>query len=282
MANPITDTIRLFVFGPGWGIPFPTSAPFPLKLATWMRMAEIPFEVVVENNPGKGPKGKSPWIEYGTVRMGDSSVIIEHLQERFGVDLDAHLNADQRALALTVQHMLEEHYHQCFEHQLLLGRGSSERLAELASTMPIPLRWIVPGVLVRAFTKQLYARGMGRHPEDVIIARGKADLDALSQLLGDKPYFLGDQPSSIDACICGFLGVTLYVEGDNPLFRYAASRDNLMRYCERMRARYFPETLSKLAPLFPADSVTASAADDESRAPKPTGPNGAVVTPGLA
>src|SRR5262245_9708800 len=120
MAKPDTP-IRLFVFGTGWGIPFPTSGPFPLKLCTWMRMAGIAHELVVENDPRKGPKGKSPWIEYGDVRMGDSAIIMAHLGARFGVDLDAHLTRDERARATAVQRMLEEHYHQAFEHQLFLG-----------------------------------------------------------------------------------------------------------------------------------------------------------------
>jgi glutathione S-transferase len=258
MTDSTSETIRLFAFGTGWGVPFPTSAPFPLKLATWLRMAGIPFEFVLANDPGKGPKGKSPWIEYGDVRMGDSSLIIEHLAERFGIDLDAQLDAHQWALALSVQRMLEEHYHQCFEHQLFFGRGGPERLAEFAGTMPIPLRWLVPTVLKRAFRKQLYERGMGRHSEEVIIAQAKDDLSALSELLGDQAYFLGDQPSSIDACVFGFLGVSLYVEGDNPLYRYGASLENLMRYCERIRARYFPETLAVLAPMFPGEPEVAS------------------------
>ena len=124
--------------------------------------------------------------------------------------------------------------------------------------MPIPLRWLVPTVLKRAFGKQLHARGMGRHSEDVIIEQGKADLDALAELLGDQPYLLGDRPASIDACVFGFLGVSLYVAGDNPLYQYGASLDNLMRYCERMRARYFPETLSTLAPMFSNEAYRRS------------------------
>jgi len=264
MKNSSSDIIRLFAFGTGWGIPFATAAPFPLKLATWLRMAEIPFEFVIANDPNKGPKGKSPWIEYGTVRMGDSTLIIEHLEERFDIDLDAHLDAQQRAIAVSVQRMLEEHFHQCFEHQLFFGRGAEDRLQEFAASMPIPLRWLIPAVLKHTFTKQLYARGMGRHSEDVIIAQGKSDLDALSVLLGDNSYFLGQRPSSIDACIFGFLGVSLYVEGDNPLYQYGASIENLMRYCERMRARYFPETFSNLAPLFPIDSVPVNNASSMS------------------
>jgi glutathione S-transferase len=255
MTDSTPERIQLFAFGTGWGVPFATAAPFPLKLATWLRMAGLPFDFVVANDPNKGPKGKSPWIEYDGVRMGDSSLIIEHLKERFGINLDAHLNAHQRAVATCVQRMLEEHYHQCFEHQLFFGQGGAQRLQEFAASIPVPLRWLVPTVLKRAFSKQLYERGMGRHSQDVIIEQGKADLDALAELLGDQPYFLGDQPSSIDACVFGFLGVSLYVAGENRLYRHGASLENLMHYCERMRLQYFPETVSNRAPLFPADSV---------------------------
>jgi len=269
MTNHTSDRIRLFAFGGGWGVPFATAAPFPLKLATWLRMAEIPFDFVVANDPSKGPKGKSPWIECGSLRMGDSTLIIQHMEERFGIDLDAHLDARQRALALSVQRMLEEHFHQCFEQQLFFGRGGEERLGEFAAGMPIPLRWLVPTVLKRGFRKQLYARGMGRHTEDIIIEQGKRDLDAVAEFLGDQPYFLGDRPSSIDACVFGFLGVSLYVAGDNPLYRYGASIENLMRYCERMRTRYFPETLSTLAPLFPRDPASLAENAEGAGAPKP-------------
>ncbi len=254
MSNSKTDTIKLFGFGGGWGVPFNTTAPFPLKLDAWLRMAGIPFDFVVANDPGKGPKGKSPWIEYGNVRMGDTSLIIAYLEKQFGIDLDAHLNSQQRAQALVVQRMLEEHYHQCFEHQLLFGAGGEARLQELANSMPIPVRWLLPTILKRVFSKQLYERGMGRHTQEVIIAQGKADLDALSVLLGNKTFFFGEQPSSIDACVFGFLGVTLYVAGNNPLFQYGASIENLLHYCERIRARFYSETLSTLTPKIPLES----------------------------
>ena len=254
MTDRKIDNIRLFAFCTGWGIPFNTSAPFPLKLETWLRMAGIPYEFVIANDPNKGPKGKSPWIEIDTEQMGDSTLIIEDLEQRYDINLDAQLDARQRGLAVSVQRMLEEHYHQCFEHQLFFGRGAEERLQEFAANMPIPLRWLVPSVLKSTFKKQLHARGMGRHIEEVIIDQGKSDLDALSALLGDQAYFMGDQPSSIDACVFGFLGVSLYVAGDNPLYQYGASLANLMHYCERMRAQYFPETLSTLAPLFTTET----------------------------
>jgi glutathione S-transferase len=243
MATKPTRPIRLFTFGSGWGIPFPTAAPFPLKLATWLRMTGLPNEIVIENNPAKGPKKKSPWIEDGEVRMGDSELIIRYLIEKYGVDPDARLSPMDRALSLAWRRTFEEHYHQAFEHQLFFGRGGTDRFDELVSTMPAVARLVAPPLMRSQFRKQLYARGLGRHDEKDVVAMGQADLDAASVFLGDRPYFLGDEPTGLDACAFGFLGVTLYVKGDNPLYRHAASIPNLAAYTERMRARYFPETL---------------------------------------
>lgn len=103
--------------------------------------------------------------------------------------------------------------------------------------------------------------------------RGKEDLDALSAILGDKPYILGDRRSSFDACVFGFLGVTIYVEGDNPLFVHAASLENLVRYTERMRLELFPETREKLPSRFADDAPAADARDDRG-ARKASRPNG--------
>lgn len=242
-ASPWTMTLKLFVVGSGWGIPFVTAAPFPLKLETWLRMAKIPHDVVVENNAGKGPKKKTPWIEDRDVRMGDSELVIEHLKAKHGVDLDAGLSAAERGLATAIHRMFEEHYHQAFEHQLFFGKGGPERMTEMLLTLPALARPLVRAIFSRALEKQLHARGVSRHGEDTLVAMGKADLDAASALLGDKEFFLGSEPRTVDACAFGFLGVSVYVEGDNPLFRHAASLDNLVRYTERMRSRFYPETL---------------------------------------
>jgi glutathione S-transferase len=238
------EPLKLFTVQSGWGVPFASAAPFPLKVETWLRMTGLRYEIVIENNPGKGPKKKTPWIVDGDVRMGDSELIIAYLKEKYGVDPDAGSSPEDRALATAWSRTFEEHYHQAYEHQLYFGRGGDERLTEMLSWMPAPMRPLIRIVFMSKLTKQLHARGLTRHGADAVIAMGKADLDAASAFLGDGRFFLGDEPRTIDACVFGFLGVSIYVAGDNPLFRHAASLDNLRAYSERMRARFFPETLS--------------------------------------
>jgi glutathione S-transferase len=236
--------IELYVVSPGWGVPFASSAPFPLKLETWLRMTGLRYEVKIENDTRKGPKKKTPWIVDRDVRMGDSELIIDHLRRTYRVDPDDGMSPRDRAIALAWHRTFEEHYHQAFEHQLFFGHGGDARIAEALALLPAFVRPMARVILTRSLRSQLYARGLGRHDEATLIAMGKADLDAASSFLGDRPYFLGDEPRTVDACLFGFLGVSIYVKGDNPLFRYAASLENLARYTERMRERFFPETLT--------------------------------------
>ena len=64
--------------------------------------------------------------------------------------------------------------------------------------------------------------------------------DALQRLLADKPFMLGDQPSSLDATAYAFLANLLWAPVDSPIRDHARSRPTLEAYCQRMKARYYP------------------------------------------
>src|SRR5215471_2253017 len=107
MTNAVHTPIKLFQFPRMFGIP--NLSPFCCKLETWLRIAGIPYEVVDTSDPRSGPKGKLPFIEDGGGRLGDSTLISEHLMKTRNVDPDAGLDASQRAVALLVQRTLEDH-----------------------------------------------------------------------------------------------------------------------------------------------------------------------------
>lgn len=45
--------------------------------------------------------------------------------------------------------------------------------------------------------KKVKAQGMGVHKPEEIIRFGQEDLFALSQALADKPFFFGDEPTTV-------------------------------------------------------------------------------------
>lgn len=46
-------------------------------------------------------------------------------------------------------------------------------------------------------SKIVKAQGIGVHKPDEIVELGKEDLSTLSELLADKPFFFGDEPSLV-------------------------------------------------------------------------------------
>src|SRR4029453_11649674 len=99
-TNPLHAPIKLFQFPRMFAIP--NLSPFCCKLETWLRIARIPYEVVNTPHQPQAQKGKLPFIEDADMRIGDTSLIVEHLAKTRRVDLDGHLNPSQRAIALLV------------------------------------------------------------------------------------------------------------------------------------------------------------------------------------
>ena len=75
------DTVRIYTFPPGFGLP--TTGPFSLKLAMALRMANVPYEMCA-GDLNKSPKRKIPWIEVGTTAMADSALVMQWLGETRG------------------------------------------------------------------------------------------------------------------------------------------------------------------------------------------------------
>jgi hypothetical protein len=92
---------------------------------------------VIGDNPRKGPKGKNPWIELDGEPIGDTELIIEFLFKRYGVDLDAGLSSEQKAIGLAWRRTFEEHFHQVLEWELFEHpAGATYMRKRMLSKMP--------------------------------------------------------------------------------------------------------------------------------------------------
>lgn len=231
-------TLRVVTFRPDWGLP--AAGPFDLKLLAWLRLAGIPYEQRYQDDARKGPKGKSPWIEFDAERIGDTEIIIETLGRRFGIDLDAGLSDEQLAIGHAWRRSFEEHFHQVLEWELLIHpAGARYMRASLAKSLPPVARTLVWTMISRHMGKQLHARGIARHAPEVIEAKGRADLDALAAFLGDRAFLLTDRPTMLDCAVFGLTAPMLYWPMETPVAVHARSLPAVAGYCGRMRDRCF-------------------------------------------
>lgn len=232
--------INLYQFKPAFGLP--NASPFCMKVETYLRMAGLAYELPRGVDLRKAPKGKLPYIEDGGKRIADSGFIIDYLKQTYGDKLDAHLTERERAQALAMRRMVEENlYWVAIYTRWIEDDGFASTSRVFFDGMPPVLKQIVPFIARRAIRREIHGHGMGRHSRDEIYAIGCQDVRALAHLLGNQPYFMGDQPCSLDATTYAFLANLLWVPIASPLLEEAKQHANLEAYCQRMKARYFAQ-----------------------------------------
>ncbi|MEQ1548123.1 MAG: glutathione S-transferase family protein [Chakrabartia sp.] len=222
-----------------WGLT--SVSPFCLKLDAWLRMAGIAHESVTATTPFGGPKGKAPWIEHDGQKIGDSTLIIQYLKEQLGVDPDAHLTAEQKGMAVAIQRLIDENLYWVMVNDRW---NTPENWPILKSTVlgniPAPFRHIMAPFARRGVLKQLKGHGMGCHSAVEIAAIGARDIGALAAILGEKPWFLGDLPTEIDAVAYGQLANIYSVGFSSPMKAVIAGHPNLIAFLERFKERFYP------------------------------------------
>jgi glutathione S-transferase len=230
--------ITLYQFRPVWGLP--NASPFCMKLETYLRMVELPYQLARNVDVRKAPKKKLPFIDDGGKVIADSGFIVEYLKATYGDPLDGKLTSFEQAQSLAMRRLFEEHLYwaMVYDRWIAPQNWPVTRRA-FFGFLPALTRTVIAPLVRGQMGKELAGHGMGRHSVAEIEALGKADLSAASDFLGDKAYFMGAQPTSLDATAYAFLANAVHAPFNSPLSLHARSLVNVGLYCERMRLRYF-------------------------------------------
>lgn len=231
-----------------WNIP--SVSPACAKLETWLRLTRIPYQVGPWPAAVAPPKSKWPYIDDDGLVMGDSTLIIEHLKRTRGIDPDAGLTPVERAIGLAFRRMIKENLNWAVAQIRYLEPAGwpifRSALAPLASPLvggdPQKIEEFQQG-LKQTVVNQMIGQGIGRHSNEEIHEIASADLAAISEFLGNKPFFFGDHPTGADATVFGYVTNIIDVPIDAPIPRFGRACKNLVEYCQRMRARFFSELL---------------------------------------
>ncbi len=221
-----------------WGLA--SVSPFCLKLETYLKMADIPYESVVDAAPFNGPKKKLPWIEHRGNKIGDSGFIIEYLNSEFNCDLDISLTPTQKALAHSLRRLLEENLYWVMVYERWMVESNWRKFRDIVlGGIPQPLRVILAPVIRRNVKRQLMGHGLGKHSLQEVRAIGIKDMIALADVLEGKPFFMGETPTEIDAIAYSLLANILSVPIESPVKNAGLSHTNLVDFVARMASMYF-------------------------------------------
>jgi glutathione S-transferase len=231
--------ITLYGFGPGFGLPDPS--PFVMKVEVLLKMAGLPYRVDTTGFR-KAPKGKLPYIDDDGEIIADSTFIRWHLEAKHGVDFDRGLSPEQKAIAWAFEKMAEDNlYWVLIDARWTDDDNFDKGPRTFLEMVPALIRPFVVPMVRRKVLGVLRAQGTGRHSRDDIVALGRRSVDAVADYLGDKPFFLGAEPTGVDATLFAFAAGTLCPLFRSPVRDAAERRDNLRRYVGRMAARYYPD-----------------------------------------
>jgi glutathione S-transferase len=222
----------------------PSISPSCMKLETWLRIADIPYEIA-PLDMSAAPKGKVPFIEDGGKKMGDSTLIIDYLKKTRGKDPDEGLTAAERAVSLAFRRMMKEEFYwviiQCRYRDERNWSIYKNLFADQFPSLPEPQRHQIVASIYETTISQMQGHGMGRHTAEEVYQLGIADITAVSDFLANKPFFMGEKPTTADAAIYAYVASMIEPPLDCPVKEHGLKLINLVDYCKRMRARYYPE-----------------------------------------
>ena len=223
--------------GPGT---LPSESPFCFKLENYLKLTKRDYRVVFPTLPTKAPKGKFPFIEDNGRMIGDSGFIIDYLKATYGDSLDDGMSPVEQATALAFRRLFEENlYWSMFYGRWFDDANWPATRRKTFAHLPLPLRLFIPALVHRSLWKQVQGHGMGRHAPAEIYKIGLDDLRAVSAFLGDKPYFMGDRPRSIDATAHAFLALISFRPVILPTRAEIDKLTNLKAYAARRHQALF-------------------------------------------
>ncbi len=236
--------IDLYQFSPMFNVP--NLSPYCMKIEGFLRITEIPFQIIEENDPRKGPKGKLPFIRDNGVVIGDSELIIDYLESKLEFDVDGHLSSQQKAVHHAFIRMLDEHLYWALVYSRWIEAHNWEVLKKhLFYEIPPPISTFIARRVRKQVRNQLHQHGMGRHNRDDIYTKARKDLEQLSALLADHKWFGGDYVSTLDLTAIAYLSNIMVPELNSPLADYVKEFGNLETYEVRARRVIFPDEIKQ-------------------------------------
>jgi glutathione S-transferase len=227
-------TVLLYQFSRGPDCP--SISPLPVKLETFLRMNNIPYETDLTTIMSS--KGKIPWMTYNGVDVADSQFCIEHLKKELSLEPNSHLSDEQRGQAHAVRRMLEDGTYWNMVHQRWGREGPARDY--VTSTFSVPR--LILKLVIRSVRKALWYQGTGRHTNEEVDEMMEADLRALSQILGAKKFITGDEPCEEDCSVFGIVCQFRWATpGTNAEALLKGECSNLSAYCDRMKEKFWPD-----------------------------------------
>jgi len=224
-----------------------------LQFLVCARMCAAPIRIIKDSpQPWTSPSGTLPVFRHGpSTAYTTFHKFANYLRKQIPeLTLDGHLTDAERSEAKALESLLHEKLHPAYLHTVWVDLPNYNVVTNRWYTRRLP-----------AFYGMFYSNKQRRHAisyvrecvpgdlvtdEDIRLAVTKQALhciNLLSAKLGDKKYFFGDKPTSLDALTFGYLAPLLKLPLPNDRIQlHLRQCANLVRFVDAVIAVYLPLT----------------------------------------
>ncbi|XP_025986876.1 metaxin-1 isoform X1 [Solenopsis invicta] len=240
MAN--AEMLQLDVWKGDWGLP---SIDIEcLQVLAYAKFSGVPLKVNLTSNPFRTPNGRLPLLRAGLRTLDTVKDILPYFRAKHISDCtlsDKHL-----ADVIAYDSLLKEKLYPAFQFIWWIDKKNLDELVRpwYCKALSFPFNFYYPG----KFERQAHALMQSLYPledninviENEVYSEAQKCLTLLSTRLGDREFFCGEQPSTLDAVIYSYLAPLLKAPLPNPVLQnHLKACTNLVKYVSRISQRYF-------------------------------------------
>lgn len=231
--------ITLYNFGPAFGLPDPS--PFCTKTEMLLKISGLDY-TTDQSGFRKAPKGKQPYINDACTMVADSTFIRKHIENKYGFDFNAGLDARDTGIALSVEKMCEDHLYWVLINERWCNDENFNRGPRIFfKDAPAPIRPLITAMVRKKVVKSTLAHGLGRHTTPEIHQQADDAIQAIANILGSNKYLMGGKVCGADATVTAFLLALACKHFETPVIAMVEKHSNLSKYIERMTTEWFPD-----------------------------------------
>ncbi|KAI8895392.1 hypothetical protein BC833DRAFT_601453 [Globomyces pollinis-pini] len=239
--------LELFAWGPG--LDQPSFDPFCLSIEAYLNLTQVKWVVNECSSPYISPSGELPVLKIQFEPITGTASIIKVLKLR-GHDLDQDLSPLQLAESQAFISLIEDKLYDALLYTWWIEQDNY--VNSIQPTMGTHLsffnKYMIPGQIRDRVRSRLGVVRYVKFGDDYvpeIYATAHECYKALADKLGEKSFFFGDTPTTLDAIAYGHLSLHAFPSLKVPaLFTMLAFQfPTLIAFCERMRQHTFTTPL---------------------------------------
>ncbi|XP_076068140.1 metaxin-1 isoform X2 [Oratosquilla oratoria] len=215
----------------------------------YVKFAGAPVSVVKKTNPFRTPKGQLPVFCCTDGPLTNFSEVTSFLRKQ-NYSCDYELSPKQCSEVVAYEHLLKEKLYPAIMYLWWVEPKSYYDVIHgwFFQNIPFPFKLWYPGSFHKKnvdLINSLFDESDNMElVETELHKQAQECLTALSNRLGDKEYFFGKTPSTLDALVFSYLILLLKVDVKVPVLQnHIKACPNLSRYVSKILQRYFPGDL---------------------------------------